>query len=829
MRGLELIAANVTLCFVASLPISAQIVPDTTLPNNSQVEVIGKEQIITEGTQAGGNLFHSFEGFSLPTGNTAYFNSAQNLQNIFSRITGGSISNIDGIIRANDTANLFLINPNGMIFGPNARLNIGGSFVGTTASSINFADGIKFSAKAAQNTPLLTISVPIGLNFSGNPSSIRVRNVGHNLGGIGNVPVSRNNSSNTSLSVKPGKTLALVGGEIDLEGGLLTTAGGRIELGSVENGSAALDLTNSQLSVQYQNAANFRDIQLSKRSSLDVSGIPSGSIHLQGKRITLSNGSVILSQNQGRQPSGNISVTASDSVEISGTDPEAKILGSLWNETLGLGDGGEIVVTTPRLVLQAGGTITTRTYGNAKAGDIILNATESLQVIGGSPITPRAVSNISSFTFSSGQSGDLKVSTKDLIAAGGGILSSTTSGSGKGGDITIDATDSVQMNGVKPNLFLPSAVTASTVGTGEAGKLTINTSRLIVKNGGRIDSSTIAAGAAGSVNIHAQDAVEVSGVVPGSRNPSLVISSANTLDETLVQAFGTPPQLTGASGDVTINTQKLSVIDGGLVNVRNDGSGNAGQIQVNARSINLNDNGGITAATAAGEGGNISLRSENLQLGNSAITASAGGNSNGGNIKIDTSILTTTGSSSIVANAIRGNGGRVSINTQGFFRSPDTAIAASSQLGINGTVQINTLLVNPSPDLTQPEVIRSTPEIASVCQGRSNAAASEYVITGTGGIPSSPDDLLSSNGGWHDNSVVPIADEDLGEPNSSIPREPTQLVEAQGWRQNPDGTIILTAEPNTAIPDSSASTVSCRLQPVTRESLPSENRARQHE
>ena len=98
-------------------------------------------------------------------------------------------------------------------------------------------------------------------------------------------------------------------------------------------------------------------------------------------------------------------------------------------------------MTTPKLVLQAGGTITTRTYGNAKAGDIILNAPESLQVIGGSPITPRAVSNISSFTFSSGQSGDLKVSTKNLIAAGGGVLSSTTAGSGKGGDITIDATD----------------------------------------------------------------------------------------------------------------------------------------------------------------------------------------------------------------------------------------------------------------------------------------------------------------------------------------------------------------------------------------------------
>ena len=168
------LSLGTALCLSAS-PLLAQVTSDGTV--NTQVNQNGNVSEITGGETRGSNLFHSFQDFSVQTGNEAFFDNAASISNIFSRVTGGNISNIDGAIRANGSASLFLINPAGIIFGQNARLDIGGSFYGSTASSILFEDG-EFSAVDNLEQPVLTINAPIGLSFRDEPGDIVNRSFG---------------------------------------------------------------------------------------------------------------------------------------------------------------------------------------------------------------------------------------------------------------------------------------------------------------------------------------------------------------------------------------------------------------------------------------------------------------------------------------------------------------------------------------------------------------------------------------------------------------------------------------------------------------------------
>jgi filamentous hemagglutinin family protein len=698
----------------------SQIAPDGTLPTD--VTQSGNVFEITGGEQQGNNLFHSFQEFSLPTGSEAFFKNTtnvNNVDNIIGRVTGGSISNIDGLIRENYGANLILLNPSGINFGTNAQLDIGGSFLGSTANSVVFADGSEFSAIAPQSQ--LTISVPLGLQMGQNPGAINIEGSGHNLSLTQPIfsPFTRGDVG--GLKVQPGQTLALIGGNITLEGGTLTAEGGRIELGSVSQGLVDFTAMPQGWTFGYQGASTFNNIELKSRSLVDVSGVSSGSIHLQGKQIAVSDGSTVLIQNQGEQASGMLKVNATEALKVSGTTLDGTIASSLFTETLDAGKGGDITISAPQVIVEGGAVISAATFGSATGGHIEINAGDSIQIVGFSAINPTRFSNITAATFGAGNAGNIEVSTKQLTALNGGNIASVTGGpfgTGSGGNLSINVTDSVELIGVTPGIFTPSQITAGTGGSGKAGDVTVKTQKLIVRDGGRVDASTTASGNAGSVTIAASESVEVNGRVPGSLNPSLISSSANILDEPLRQLLGLPPIPSGNSGNVTIDTPQLNVTDGALITARNDGTGLAGNVMVQAQSIFLSNGASIsselggrsgvgqftgfsTITLADGKSGDIKIATEQLVLRDGAtISTSTFTNGTAGNISIDASEsvevnaasptnpnqLSSIGSSAFSS----GSSGNITISTRTLtILNGGLIVAGTFSTGNGGDITIN--------------------------------------------------------------------------------------------------------------------------------------------
>ena len=826
----------------------AEIIPDGTLPIPSKVTKSDNTLIINGGTSDGKNIFHSFERFDLPTDNEALFDNTSTVDSIILRVTGGSISKIDGKISSQGNANLFFLNPQGINFGPHATLDIGGSFIASTADRIKFANGGEFSAINPQAPPLLTVNVPIGLQFGSNPGAIFIQGTGHNLREQ-DLTFPRFDRSNSlgGLRVKPGNTLALIGGDVSLAGATLTAESGHLELGSVSSGWVSLSSTSAGWNFGYEDVSIFQNIQLSQLAAADVSGLGGGSIQVQGARVKVTDGSFLLIQTEGDRLGGDLIVNASESLEIVGTilnrgkspDQNQIVRSTLVNQTVGDGKGGNIVISSQQLLVRDGGIITTRSLNDGSGGDINLKVSESVEVIAVSRDNPNLSSFITAVTQGAGNAGNITLSTNRLRIINGGILASTginltipdgettlspIPNPGSVGNVIVNATESVQVIGSFQEGIFTSVLASNNFGDGDAGDLTINTRKVEVRDGGRIDVATFASGNAGGLTINASESVEVSGKAQGFINPSQIISSANILDEATRNFFFLPEVPSGASGDVTINTPRLRIADEAQVTVRNDGTGNAGNLLVNADSIFLDDQGGITAATASGEGGNITLNVQDiLQLRrNSQISAEAGGTGNGGNIDINAKFVVAVPeeNSDIIANAVEGRGGNIRIATQGIFGlesrdslTPLSDITASSEFGVDGIIEINRPEVDPTKELV--EFPEEPINVARLIDQNLCAAGqgSEFTVTSRGGLPDSPNQALKPDAAWEDWRIEESSEQGVGtqqdvpgQTPASTPEQATsdseqeKIVEFQGWAINARGNVVLTAEPNTMTP-----------------------------
>ncbi len=609
----------------------AQITPDSTLPNNSSVTTQDNIRTIEGGTQAGSNLFHSFQEFSVPNGSTAFFNNAADIQNIISRVTGGSVSNIDGIIRANATANLFLINPSGVIFGKNASLRIGGSFVASTASSLNFADETQFSATAPQTVPLLTVSVPIGLQYEGNAA------------GIQNQSQATNSSELVGLQVQPGRTLALVGGNVSLDGGSLNAQGGRVEIGGVAGPAVVgLFVDSDGLRLSFPDTVARANVYLDNRAEVNVRASGSGSIAINAENFNLTQGSkleagIASGLGLGDTKAGNIEINSTGNISFNGEGSGA------YNqvESNAIGNAGNINVTAGSLSVTNGGELNTSTSGQGNAGNVNVNARDTVSFVGEGP------NNISSRVYSRvektgvGQGGDIYIKTGSLSVSDGAFLSAITFGKGDAGNVTIDARDTVSFIGAGPpsDDFWPSGAYTQvyTGAKGQGGNVNITTGSLFVTNGARLITSanTEGQGNAGNVTIDARDTVSFIGESPNN-------SSSGAF--TRIGDKGV-----GQAGDIYIKSGSLLVRDGAFLSANTGGQGNAGNVTIEARdTVSFIGMGPPSdyfwpsvAQTqvepgARGQGGNIYISTGSLEVtGGAFLSARSLGIGDAGNVTIN--------------------------------------------------------------------------------------------------------------------------------------------------------------------------------------------------
>ncbi|MGL5938873.1 MAG: filamentous hemagglutinin N-terminal domain-containing protein [Waterburya sp.] len=815
-------------CSVALIPADgiAQITPDGSVPTT--VEQLENIMQINGGERAGNNLFHSFDEFSIPEGMEAVFENATDIENIFTRVTGDSVSNIDGVLSTQGNANFFFINPNGIVFGDNASLDVGGSFVASTAETIEFNDGSKFSARN-ENRPTITINFPIGLGLGSNPGAITVNGDGNQILSESNFSPTDLGNTESGLSLTPGKTLALIGSEVNFTGGIVTAEGGKIEISSLRSGSVGLQETENGLTFSYNdNAVSYQDINLSEQALLNTSGEGQGAISLTGKNVLLSDGSFILNQNRGNIDSGAININAIETLRLSGTSANGEISSSIRSQSLSRGQGGKIEINTKQLSVLDKGRISATTYSEAGGIDLKVNAIDSVKI---------ADSSFNVSTFAEGNAGNLELITSDLQITDSGVVSSSTFSTGSSGKIDVQA-KSIEIAG--GSATERSNISATSFGSGNAGNLNIDTEQLKVQNGASVSSSGLAEGDAGSVVVNASKSVEVEGVnqnFKGNTPESTIRSAVIAATPAGRKAFGLPSVPTGNAGKLTISTPQLNILQQGVVSVRNDGTGSGGILSINAEEINLDNSGSITAASASGNGGDINIDGDNLQIDNeSQITTEAGNNGDGGNITINTSNLiakknsnlTTSAvggdggninitadtilgieNSDITANAVGGNGGNITITSDYLFGlqqrgqlTSQSDITASSEFGLDGTVTLNSPETLTDEKIAFAENINFTSTQDLIAQTCSADTAHQNVGTisnrGRGGIPESPDDyfdatVTSTPTVTPNRSVpspVPVLDWQPGEP----------IIEANSVRIERDGSTSLIATPQMKSP-----------------------------
>lgn len=651
-----------------------------------------------QGETRGANLLHSFGRLHVRTGESLTFTGPDVIANVIARVTGDEGSEIDGLLRSAITAaDLFLINPNGVTFGDGAVLDVDGAFYVSTARSLHFTDGSLLTVSATGSSGF-TAAPPEAFGFGATPAAIDLIRTTLGEGSVDGLHVSagpilldhadvRLPGADVSLAALTGEgEVPLVGmpsgngagititGTVDEEARIETSGdpAGRLTVyaGDLTLQSAFLfaDTTGSQGSAGIEiTAHDTLVLRGGARITTDVLGEGAGG----GLQVTA--GTVNLADPFTKISSDNRSGTAaSGDIEINATSVDLEQGAQISTVTLAEGAAGNITLNSDAIRVSSGAAITAETNGPADAGAITLRATDLVDVSG----PDSAVS--SSTLFDSGNAGSITIETARLVLGDEGrvaaesvfpfagapgtilidasevdvsgnalVTSNNASLSADSGTVTVNA-NSILLRGAdadRPDRVF-SGIVSGTAGDGAGGSIRLNVGSLAVRDGARIEAVTESFGAAGSISVVGNVAMDAGFIdartLGEGAGGDISVSGRVTLDNGARIDTSTPLNFAGvgSAGRIRISGEALEVGAGSSVASATDGAGNAGSISIDSADVTVRDAGTVETNTRgmdsdAGSAGSVSISADQLLVtAGGLVSSTTAGPAPGGSLNI---------------------------------------------------------------------------------------------------------------------------------------------------------------------------------------------------
>lgn len=607
------------------------------------------------GQQQGTNLFHSFSEFNLDSHESATFTGPESITHLLARVTGGHPSRIDGLFKSDlPQADIYFLNPTGMVFGPHARLDVPGSFYASTAHSLRLREGGRFDALQPHNS-LLT-SAPV------------------EAFGFLEKPVAPITVESSSLAVLPGQTFSLIGGNLDLQAGStsLKASMGQIQLISVKSSGEVM--TTEAGTIDVSSFKQLGEIKLLNNSFIDVSGPGSGrvvirsgqffaensriyaktlggesgqEIDIQSNEIALTQGSEINANVEGAGHGADIHLQAQGDVVLAGKNAQKE--GSKLLIKTKQGHAGQIEVIAKNIILQDGAMISGETSGSGPGGSITLKAMESIRLVGDgtAPLTEVRARTLSQEN-KAGPAGNVVFEAKNIVLQDGAILDITTHGQGHSGNINLKASEAIIFTGTggsAENASKLKAYAHMDSNGGQAGNVILEAGEILLADGAYINASTFSSGDAGTITLRATGRITLTGA-RGEGWGTWVGSGSHARKE---------EAKAGKGGSVFVQAKELVIREGGSIG--SSSAAGKGMQSSQAGNVVIRVSGPIylsgvnpygetedgfgsglyvqTRGAQAGGAGTLDIEAESLTLDEGAvISSSTSSSAPGGNIKI---------------------------------------------------------------------------------------------------------------------------------------------------------------------------------------------------